>query len=400
VSRASSSATVPHSGPLRLDVVTTAEDFAALQNEWNPLLQRSRSNNMFLTFEWVSTWWSVYGAGSRLHVLTARDADGRLVGLAPLKGVVRGIPALFRFTTIEFIGQGGDVTPEYLDLIAEPGYEAAVVDAFADHLCDDPGVHVIDLRPFAGASPNLPRLQQRLEASGGHVRRVADSICPVLQLPETPQAFLESQSRNYRKKIRECERKCERELHVRLRMSQTPAELREDLGALVELHDRRWDGESRAFKTTEYVTFHDRLSGLLLERGWMRLFTLHNGQPLAVLYCFAYSGRYYYYQAGRHPGYPKHRLGLLLMHKVIQEAIKEHASVFDFLSGDEAYKYHWAKSTASNVRLRYSRNIALFAAAGLDGVFSRAVGLASFATAAVERVVHMIAGTPDGVRHL
>jgi CelD/BcsL family acetyltransferase involved in cellulose biosynthesis len=395
VSTPSTSAIAPHLEPLRLQTVTTAQGLEALQDEWNPLLQRSRSNNMFLTFEWVSTWWGVYGDGSQLHVLTARDREGRLVGLAPLKIVVRGIPALWRLTTVEFIGHGGDVTPEYLDIIAEPGYETAVVDAFADRLCDDPAIHALDLRPFAGDSINLPRLQARLEARGGHVRRAQESICPVMHLPDSPEAFMAGQSRNYRKKIKECERKCERDLHPRLRLSRSSSELREDLGVLADLHRRRWSGETRAFQSAQYLAFHDRLSGLLLERGWMRMFTLQNGQPFAVLYCFAYGGRYYYYQAGRHPGYPKHRLGFLLMHKVIEEAIKERASLFDFLSGDEPYKYHWARTKAANVRLRYARNIAFRIAFRLNGVWSQTIKLAGLATSAAEQFASIIGGNPE-----
>ena len=394
------SVTAPQPGPLRCEIVTTAQGLAALQDEWNPLLQRSRSNSMFLTFEWISTWWAVYGGNSRLHVLTAHDDYGRLVGLAPLKAVVRGIPALWRFTTIEFIGHGGDVTPEYLDVIAEPEYEARVVDAFVDHLCDDPAIHVIDLRRFAGDSINLPRLQARLEARGGHVQRAQDSVCPVMHLPETPQAFMAGQSRNYRKKIGECERKCTRDFNLRLRRSQTPSELRADLAVLVDLHGRRWNGESRAFQSAQYLAFHDRLSRLLLERGWMRLFTLDNGKTLAMLYCFAYGGRYYYYQAARDPGYPKHRLGFLLMHKVIQEAIHERAAVFDFLSGDEPYKYHWAKSAAANVRLRYSKSAVLLVALSVDGLVSRSLGLATFGSTAAERFMQMIGGASETIPSL
>ena len=44
------------------------------------------------------------------------------------------------------------------------------------------------------------------------------------------------------------------------------------------------------------------------------------------------------------------------MNKVIEEAIKEGAIIFDFLSGDEPYKFRWADSIRKNVRIMCWRN--------------------------------------------
>lgn len=124
--------------------------------------------------------------------------------------------------------------------------------------------------------------------------------------------------------------------------------------ALVSLHHKRWRGASRAFLSDRYRVFHDRLTMSMLERRWLRLFTLEKGgTPVASLYCFAYGKRYSFYQGGRDPNYAGHRVGLVLMHKVIQEAINEGAEVFDFLRGDEDYKYRWATTEVRNVRLVY-----------------------------------------------
>jgi CelD/BcsL family acetyltransferase involved in cellulose biosynthesis len=128
--------------------------------------------------------------------------------------------------------------------------------------------------------------------------------------------------------------------------------------SLVSLHRKRWNGLSNAFRSANYMLFHERLSELFLDRGWVRLFSLEAGKrPLAHLYCFAYSGRYYYYQAGRDPDYAKYRVGLLLMHHAIQAAINEGASTFDFLSGEEEYKYRWSTSTIQNLCFQHWKTL-------------------------------------------
>src|ERR1700733_4454204 len=74
--------------------------FEALGPEWNELLGACASRNVYLTHEFVFTWWKHFGSrrggiagrpggwGSnswteRLAILTARE-NGRLIGIAPL----------------------------------------------------------------------------------------------------------------------------------------------------------------------------------------------------------------------------------------------------------------------------------------------------------------------------
>ena len=49
----------PHAVPAHVEVIVDAAGFAALQPEWNRLLEASGSGNIFLTWEWVSLWWAI-----------------------------------------------------------------------------------------------------------------------------------------------------------------------------------------------------------------------------------------------------------------------------------------------------------------------------------------------------
>lgn len=348
----------------------------ALKGDWDALLGASASNMLFLTWEWVTTWWQIYGEGNRLYVLVARDETGRVCGIAPLKRSRRGLLGILSVDRVEFIGQGSDVVPDHLDLICAPGHEAEVAARFAEHIASDADVDGVDLRAFAGRSSNLAPFVDELRKRGT-IDVGVDSVCPVLPLPATAEAFLASRSKNYKKKIREYEKRCERDLNTRLRRSETPEELRRDMRSLVELHHKRWAGRSRAFRTDQYIAFHERLSTLALAQNWVRLYSLEtDSKAIAHLYCFAYDNRFYYYQAGWDPEYSKHRIGLVLMHKVIQEAIRDGAKVFDFLRGKEPYKYRWSSAEAQNMRVVYWKRPAPRVVAALAGVFDS--GLSKF----------------------
>jgi CelD/BcsL family acetyltransferase involved in cellulose biosynthesis len=193
----------------------------------------------------------------------------------------------------------------------------------------------------------------RALAGGGFVPVVAlDSVCPILRLPASEEAFLAGRSRNYRKKMGEFSRKCSRELGAHVRTSETAQELDHDMQRLVVLHGRRWRGRSKAFRTREYKALHETFSRRCLEQGWVRLMSLETKSgPVAFLYCFAYDTRYYYYQAGRDPAFERYRVGLVLMDHAIRRAIGEGARIFDFLTGQEPYKYRWADAEARSVRV-------------------------------------------------
>jgi CelD/BcsL family acetyltransferase involved in cellulose biosynthesis len=359
---------------LRVEPAFEPDQFGRLGQEWNALLAASAADTVFLTWEWISTWWAIYGAGSRLYVLAVRDDDGALVGIAPLRIRKRArLGGLVRLRVLEFIGTGGDVTPEYLDLIARPGFEAAVADAVADALNRDRSIDAIDLRSCPSGSSTLARLNARLAEQGrGLLQLRHDSTCPTLPLPATWDAYWASRSKNHRKKLKEYARRGERELGVRVRLTASPAEIEPDMHTLATLHHRRWDNGSRAFQSTRYREFHLRLARLLMGREELRLFKLEAGDKVvAALYCFAYHGRYSYYQAGRDPEYAKYRVGLLLLHYAIAQAIAERAHTFDFLSGDEDYKYTWAREEAVNVRLSLWKSMPARLIGSLSAVASR-----------------------------
>ena len=61
------------STPLQVVVVDSEQAFYGLEPIWNDLLESSGSRSLFLRWEWIETWWAVYGSDYRLLVLLAHD---------------------------------------------------------------------------------------------------------------------------------------------------------------------------------------------------------------------------------------------------------------------------------------------------------------------------------------
>ena len=76
---------------------------------------------------------------------------------------------------------------------------------------------------------------------------------------------------------------------MRFEKTETEAERHQALGRLIALHRARCGGYSTAFHTPHHVRFHEEISRLAGERGWLRIFTLWlDGEAVAALYGFRY----------------------------------------------------------------------------------------------------------------
>ena len=106
--------------------------FWELEPEWNELLQTSESNCLFLTWEWLSTWWKHLADDRRLAILALR-CGGELAAVAPCYvrpadwQRVRPVPVM------EFLGSGY-VGSDYLDIIVRAGYKERARSAIVSRL--------------------------------------------------------------------------------------------------------------------------------------------------------------------------------------------------------------------------------------------------------------------------
>src|SRR5438132_1272377 len=113
--------------PPVIELIQDAQSFELLREEWEALLQASAANGLFLTWEWLATWWKHFSVERELFVLTAR-ASGELMAIAPfsLRRCKLG-------AWVEFL-RTGSVGSDYLDLTVRGGCESEVVQALGAYL--------------------------------------------------------------------------------------------------------------------------------------------------------------------------------------------------------------------------------------------------------------------------
>lgn len=326
---------------MKITCIRDAKDLQTLENEWNALLRESSSDSVFLTWEWISTWWEIFGSAFSLRVLAARDEQGALLGIAPLMiGREKILGRTFRALMI--IGQKGDTLAEYLDFFIRKGTEAIVANEFLAYIQTElrPEWDLLFFERILSESPNLGIIRQQL----GGALIDGELKSPFVTLPvDSWSEFLASKSRNFRSQWNNSWNRLMKQGAVEFQFAGKEIGLKEAMHEVARLHRQRWGEKSNSFKTEKYLAFHDLLSRRLHEKGWLVLMLIAvNGEPVAARYDFCYGGKVWCIQGGWNDAYDHMRVGTILTGKVIEWAIDHGQSEYDFLGGDSDYKRRWS----------------------------------------------------------
>lgn len=322
---------------MELRIFTDTAAFDVLRADWNPLLARSRANTLFLTWEWQTTWWRCLGEGN-LYLLTWYDAD-RLVGIASLY-LHDTDNGQRRFDLV-----GCVEVSDYLDLIIEAGYEDAVYAGYLAWLTGPTSpawdaAQLCNLPQTSATHRRLPELAAGLGLEA--VTRVED-VCPVIALPDTFETYLQDGlSKKQRHEVRRKLRRIEEETTVRWYRSTDPAALPTDLDAFIHLH-RLSDAEKNEFMTAAMEAFFREAITAMQRAGWLYLaFIEVNSEKAATMLAFIYNDSLLVYNSGYDPAqYSELSPGIVLTTYIIEDAIQLGLRVFDFLQGNEVYKYRF-----------------------------------------------------------
>ena len=156
------------------------------------------------------------------------------------------------------------------------------------------------------------------------------------------EGYLGTLDKKERHEIRRKLRRAEAAGEVRLERSADPVG---DLDAFIDLHQKRW-GADGLFPPTaggdQSRRFFRRLFELLGDDGTVQLhFLAVGGRRIAAGVWFDDADACYFYNAGVDPDARELSPGVLMSAMAIQAAIAAGRRRFDFLRGDEPYKYEW-----------------------------------------------------------
>jgi CelD/BcsL family acetyltransferase involved in cellulose biosynthesis len=323
-------------GAVKFESYSTHDAFAALQGEWNELLKRSISDTPFASYEWHKNWWDAYHPGE-LWILAFRDETNLLIGLAPL------------FIATEDDGKrilrlvGSHDVTDYLDILADKAQCDTVYEAFVEALCTKlDSFDAIDFCNIRAESPSYTQLPELLAAKGFSTHTERQEVCPIIQLPDNFNDYLNMLDKKQRKELERKLRIAEaQDDSVTWYIVDESHDIAAEAEKFMKLMAKSHPEKAKFLENPQHVAFFQAIVPVAMQAGWLQLNFLELAGEAVAAYCnFDYNNEILVYNSGLDPSKASALSpGIVLLSYNIQYAIESGRKVFNFLRGAEQYKY-------------------------------------------------------------
>ena len=351
----------------RIEIVSDQQSFAQLSDQWSSLNHSFSKGTVFISWEWLYTWWEVFqDDGNRsLFILVCRDMNQTLVGIAPLQ-ILNNPKRYFPCNRqIVFLGtgetQGDDIFGEYMDLLIKPGHETQVCLAFSTCLIEHQALW--DGAKFHQllADSHLSKLFQQ---QSQHIQQTitVNGFRTYIRLPETYKTFLMSLRKKMRNNITRTFTRLQNEQNFTLKSINDGLDPDYCLSTLAELNrDRRGNhNHDSVFNSPRFEQFHRILIKRLLPQDKVQLRILYfDNTAVAAIYGFLDKDMIHIYQSGFKNQYGRRYslLTTLLTQEIAASIDNPRIKVFNFMYEDHeaTYKKRYSSSTETMYDISYDK---------------------------------------------
>ncbi|WP_170328535.1 GNAT family N-acetyltransferase [Ruegeria arenilitoris] len=336
---------------MRVELIEGRTAIIELRSQWNAVYQADPEANYFLSFEWLFGTAESAGAGSFVLAVRAPHGEPGYVAFLPVRLATKHDSGGF----YNEIYLTGNYVSDYNGLICRPESEETAIPALAQKLQEMNWRRLrllnlptsykrlnLFLRAFSGEILELKHLKM-VEPDG-----VNNGVCPYTMLPGDWGEFLSQRvSKNTRQKIRRFLRQVE--ASDAYRFTHTTSETFDrDIETLIRLWTDKW-GERKGDRLNAILKTQRRM----LRTAWATntLFMpmlWHEDRPICVFSILVdqKSMAYNFYIGARDTAFKGPPPGLVLHSYAIRHAISQGFKKYDFLRGDEPYKYSFGSKDA------------------------------------------------------
>ncbi|HQU83306.1 MAG TPA: GNAT family N-acetyltransferase [Pyrinomonadaceae bacterium] len=324
-----------------------------IREDWENLFRQTNCAP-FLSFEWIAAWYEKLAENREIYLLKAVENE-QVIGILPLCLHTKKIFG-FKFSRLGFLGEeiGG---ADYLDLIASEENKAEIWEKAFEFLREEKDFDSINLENLAQNSASVSILENLCEIDKSfRFKSIISSICPQIDLKSDWENVLSQSKRkdNFKRRLK----KLEKVGGFEFRSITEKTEISAAFERFAFLHEKRWekDGGSEATGLPQLMDFHRAVVEDLSEKNLVRFDEIWaEGECRASVYGLDNGETFYYYNAGYDLEWANMSVGMVLIGLSIKAAICRGNKTYDFLRGEETYKFDWSNSQENLVTIKLNR---------------------------------------------
>jgi CelD/BcsL family acetyltransferase involved in cellulose biosynthesis/Tfp pilus assembly protein PilF len=330
---------------MRVEIIDHFSDLESVRRNWDRVYAADPDANLFLSWEYMSN--CLLRGEKNWAVLAAKPKSGvtEFVGFLPIRLKTREAKSGGFYSEVAMAG--GDFA-DYTGVLLRPEYAYAAIDAFARcikgmnwgvlrfskmRISDDLHEHLV--RHFPRSKFDVLLNYPMKDRAG-----VDNSICPYVVLPDNWDKYLSGLSPNTRQHLRRLMRGVSSDPDLQITHA-APESLDRTIEILIEFWSRRW----REQKGSNLEAMQRKLREMLryyFGIGILHMPVLWRGEtPLGVHASLVDREKrvMHFFVGARDTNCEKPQPGLALHAHSIQRAIEMGLTRYDFLRGNERYKY-------------------------------------------------------------
>ena len=187
-----------------------------------------------------------------------------------------------------------------------------------------------------------------------------DTPCSQIRFGRSFEDFLTERPKDLRRNLRRYKEKAE--ALGKVRFAVTSGADRELLDTLIELHAARWQrsGQAGTIESNHAAGFLRTVAGILARRDCLRIFTMHfKARTAAIVLAFHNETTIFSYLSAYDPEYERFGFGRELLLQALHYAQRRGYTRWNFLRGEEPYKFSWGAERIPKRRVVVERSRAV-----------------------------------------
>lgn len=333
---------------MRIDVIDNLEAFTELRPQWEAAYQADPEAQFFLSWTWMSKWLPMLEGPWFILAVTPTASASDYVGFFPLRLRLKERKAGGFYNEINM---AGNFSADYTGFVCAPEFQDRVIPALAAYLkrlnwtrLNLENIRMSDERQRLLLSHfSKSKFNTKAHERVNQRDNINNRVCPYAALPNNWDSYLDGLSANTRQKLRRLLRQIEGNDEFRITHADADS-VERDLKVLLKFWSVKW-GPRKGNRLNTILTSNFKMLKSCAESGALFLPVLWRGEtPVCALASLIDPDKksLLFYIGGRDETFNTPPPGLILHAHSIRYAIAGGFKIYDFLRGNEPYKYSLA----------------------------------------------------------